>query len=297
MKKKILLLILLVILIIVVIGVIKWLRFRDDQKYPTVFEPRLEFGIVNIHEIDKDKIQLDASMMMTNPLPVGINLDSMEYVVYINQKEVIKSTYPKPFHLKGTDSTMVHFPVTIKTKVLGDILNTLENKNIDSADYTVEGRIFLSLPILKDKFHRFTITRRLPAMRIPEVALTKIQVKKFGLKHSKLMINAKINNPNVFTVNLKKLKYQVYMDDDSLADGMIDTLISLRAKEEVPVTIPVDLSLKEAAEAGWDLIFNSEKTRYRFTMQTTVGSEYNMLKNSKLRVESEGSLKEIKDLK
>jgi LEA14-like dessication related protein len=297
MKKKILVIALLCLLLLLTVLLVKWYRFHESQQYPTVFEPRIEFAIIKVNSISKEEINMDAAMMIKNPLPVDLNTDSIRYKVYINQKLVMKSAYTGNVHLKGGDSSMVNFPVIIKAKELVDVLNSLEDKNIDSADYTMEGYVYLKMPVLKDKFHHFNYTVRKPAFRIPKAALTKIKVKKVGMKHTKLLTDVTIINNNVFDMDFKKMKYQVFIGGDSLATGSIDSTISLKAHSETKLTLPVDLNLKEAAEGAFDLLLKADKTQYRFTMQSTIVSDFNSLKNSKMWIETEGPLKEIKDLR
>jgi len=297
MKRKILIIIIFCLLVLILIFLVKWFRFRESQQYPTVFEPRIEFGIIHVNEISREEVNMDASLMIKNPLPVDLNTDSIQYRLYINQKLVLKSAYTTGVHLKGGDSSMVNFPVIIKASELVEVLNNLEDKNIDSADYTLEGKIYLKLPVLKDKFHHFNLTVRKPAFRIPKVAIAKIKIKKVGIKHTKLLTDIKITNKNAFSMDFKKIKYHVLLDGDSLAKGTIDSVISIKAMSETKLSIPIDLNLKETAEGAFDLLLNDEKTKYQFIMQSTVVSDFNAIKNSVLWIETEGPLKEIKDLK
>lgn|GEM_PF-5491498 len=297
MKKKILIIILVVLLILLLIGIVKWYRFRQGEKYPTLLEPRLEFMVAHINQISKEETDMEASMLVKNPLPVGITFDSISYQLYINQKLVVKSAYADAFHLNGNDSTMLSFPIIIRNKVLFEELDRLKENNTDSADYTVEGKIYPGLPGAKDRFFKFHISRKLPALRIPEIKVTKIRIKKIGMKHTKMVIETKIKNDNVFSVRLSKLNYRLLMDDDSLVTGIIDSTITIGEKSESVISFPADLNLKEAAEATFDLLLNAEKTRYALLLQTTAESDLNMLKKSRLIIESEGKLKEIKELR
>lgn len=256
----------------------------------------MEFGVIKINEITREETDLEASLKLMNPLPVTVHFDSVTYNLYINQKLVLQSTYAKPFKLNGSDSTIITIPVVIKNQALAAKLNELENNNTDSADYTLEGKLFLKLPVLKDRIHRFHISRKLPALRIPKITLSKISIKKLRLKHSILEIHATIENNNVFSMNFRHIRYRIALDGDSLIRGQVDTLIALKAKSKNDLVFPVDLNLKETAEAVFNYLLKPEKTTYKIVLQTTLSSEHNVLKNSRLRIENEGKLSEIKEL-
>jgi LEA14-like dessication related protein len=296
MKKKIAAIIFLALILLIAVYFIKWYRNSQNQKYPTTLLPRIELTVINIKEITKERTTMDEALLIKNPFPFTLNLDSINYVIYINQKSVVTSEYKKSIHLKGNDSTMITLPVVIKNEALIGILKKLEANHIDSADYTIEGKVFLKLPVLKDKYYKFNYTMRLPSLVIPDVKISKIKISRLGIKHTHLTFAAKINNPNVFSINFRHMKYRINLNKDTLATGEIDSLISIKAKSEVTINVPVDLSIKEAAGGVYDYILKSDNTTYFFWMSAVIVSEYNSIKNSKMIIENNGTLKEIKEL-
>lgn len=133
-NKKIVILIVVVIILLILFFALKWYNKEKKEAYPTFFKPRVEMSLFKIKKITQDITDMDMKLLIDNPLPIGIQLDSLRYKIYIGGVEVIESTYPKTIHLEANDSSYISFPVIMKNKQLQEILKKLENQNIDSTE-------------------------------------------------------------------------------------------------------------------------------------------------------------------
>ena len=60
---------------------------------------------------------------------------------------ILKSTYPKQITIKRSDATTINLLFPLKAQKMKAILETFENQDRDSADYTLQAKFRLKLPV------------------------------------------------------------------------------------------------------------------------------------------------------
>src|SRR5207302_390132 len=109
-----------------------------------------------------------------NKMPFTFSADNIDYKVFIDDVEVMKSRYERSISLPGDDSAWVSFPVTVFYKDLVSVLKKNERQKNDSVIYRIESSFDTKL-IVKKRFD-VKIERRLPLIYIPEVKIGKMEV-------------------------------------------------------------------------------------------------------------------------
>jgi hypothetical protein len=71
---------------------------------------------------------------------------------------------------------------------------------------------------------------------------------------------------------------------------------SINNKSVSNLIIPIKISFKEASKTLWDLITKGGKVRYKLHLTFKIESENNMMKNSKVILESTGSVKSVTEV-
>jgi LEA14-like dessication related protein len=294
MKKG---LIILIIIILVVAGLVLYIVLpgllqKKKDPYATLIKPRIEQMAIIIKELDKEKTTMDMKVLVDNPSPIGFSLDSLSYKLFIGGTEVMKSSYPKAIKLEGNDSTWITLPVTVFNKKLVNELKELEKKKIDSVQYRIKSQVYANIPF-KDGPINLDYAIKAPAFVIPKVKVKGVEVKKIGLKESKAVFKAEIDNPNPIPFEYKNTTYKVKIDKDKLMEGKIDTAVIIPKYSKKVLDFPVEISLKETGETIFKMLLKPKDVDYYFNFKTTLISKSNMLKDSKMFIEDEGKLKEL----
>jgi LEA14-like dessication related protein len=296
-SRKIWIWILVFLGILVLFFAVQWYRGQKNEPYPTYIKPRLDMTLVKITKITRGITYMEIKMLISNPLPVGITLDSFSYRFLIGGTEVIKSVYPKTIHIVGGDSGYVSFPVELENQHLSAALKKMEKQKFDSTDYEIRVKSYIALPMLKDKTYEVSMKRRLPVFIIPRVEIRDLDLKTLGLKHTKSVITIGIDNPCAITYRLKSIHYKVNIDTGRLASGTIPGNMIIPAFGQASVDVPVDVNIGKGAETLFDNWFRSSSTVYSVYVDAMIMAEDNFIKDSKVILEAEGKLKEIKALR
>jgi LEA14-like dessication related protein len=294
MKKGLIVFIIIILILsgIVLYIVLPGLLQKKKDPFATVIKPRIEAMNILIKELDKEKTTMDMKLLVDNPSPIGISLDSLSYQFYIGDTEVMESSYPKGIKMKGNDSTWITLPVTVFNKKLVKKLKGLEEKKIDSVEYRMKSKVYANIPF-KDGPLNLDYAIKAPAFVIPKMKVKGLEIKKFGLKESKAIFKTEIENPNPIPFEFKNTSYKVKIDKDKLLEGKIDTAVIIPRYSKKILDFPVEVSLSEAGEAVFRLLVKPSDTDYYFSFKTKLISKSNMLRDSKLFLEDEGKLKDL----
>ncbi|MGV3586019.1 MAG: LEA type 2 family protein [Adhaeribacter sp.] len=292
-KKIIIPLIILAVLAAVVYGVVNFKK--SDKKIVDYVVPELKLAQIQVTNLTAEKADMKMNMLLDNPGPVGFSLDSLFYTVSIEGNEIARTTYPDSLRLEARDSTTVELPLTIYHDKLADLLKRLEQEGRDSATYAINATIFTDMALIpKDKLN-MKIEKRLPVIRIPEIKVTDIKMKDVGLRGATMVVETSIKNKNVYPMRFTDMNYRVQVDNNGWMEGSKPGTINIPAKSTAPLTIPLEIKLKEMGKNALDLIRKGTDVHYDLRMNTKLASDAQVLKESKISLTSSGKLKTVVD--
>lgn len=108
---------------------------RSDKDIKDKVIPQLQLAQMQVTNLTADQADVRVNMIIDNPAPVGLDIDSLYYTVFIEGNEVVKTTYPDPLHIEGSGNTTVSLPLTIYYDKLQSVLDKLEEEGRDSVVY------------------------------------------------------------------------------------------------------------------------------------------------------------------
>ncbi len=89
------------------------------------------------------------------------------------------------------------------------------------------------------------------------------------------------------------IAYEVSIEDNQWIKGFIPGNIDIKTKSIASLTIPITISFKEVSKTVWDLLTKGNKVLYKLHLKFRIESDNNMIRNSKVTLESEGSVKSL----
>lgn len=174
-------LILLVALLVGGVVAYRWYTLTEGKPLSAFKEPKVDLYGFFIKRVNFQRTVADVQILIENNSPVGLDADSLQYEVYIEDTEITRGSYNRPIHLKASDTTLLTLPVTLDNQRLLRTLRSFEGRR-DSADYTFKAKVFTDLPLLKGKPLNIKFTRRMPLYIIPELRMLEEQLRKFGAR-------------------------------------------------------------------------------------------------------------------
>ena len=293
MKNKIIL-ILVILFIAIIASVLIWRSWgyvRDKDPNKTFLLPRLELSQVDITSLTSEKTEMTINVLIKNQIPLSFTADSLQYRIFINDREVMKDHYKKSITLKSNDISRISLPITIFNRDLISVLKANERENIDSVEYRF--RVSFFTDILFKKQFDVDIKKFLPLIHIPVVKSGHIEISSLNFSGAVFKLIVSIKNQNVFSLKSKNIAYELSIEDNKLIKGIIPGLTDIQAKSVTDLTIPITISFKEVGKTLFDLLKKGNNVGYKLHLTFRIESENNMMKNSKVILESEGSVKSL----
>ena len=87
----------MVLLIGIVLGhCVKRVQARQANPDAPFFMPSMELANITLTKLTKEQVNMSMAMVLDNPLPIGFAVDSFTFAMAIDDREVVRSTYPDP---------------------------------------------------------------------------------------------------------------------------------------------------------------------------------------------------------
>ncbi len=293
MTKKILLTVLfLIIASIATFFIWQYVEYkRDTSPHKTFLLPRAELSIAEITSLTTEKTEMTVKVLLKNQLPFSFTADSLQYNISVNGVEVMKSHHKKTITLESNDTSWISLPLTIKNQQLKSILKASERKDFDSVEYRLQATFFTDI-VFRKKFD-VDIKRLLPLIYIPELTTKHIEVDSLNFSRAAILLNVSIKNQNVFSIKAKNIAYKFAIEDHEWIEGVIPGVTDIKEQSVTELQIPLRLSFKEVSRTLFDLLKEGKNVTYKLELWFRIDSESHSVMNSKVILESSGSVKSL----
>jgi LEA14-like dessication related protein len=268
-----------------------WNYVRDKDPNKTFLLPRLELSELLITSLNPQKTEMMVKVDIKNQLPLSFTVDSLQYRIFINDKELLKDRYKKPISLKRNGSSLVSLPATIFNDSISSALEANDRENADSVDFHFQGSFFTRI-FFKKQFN-VDIKRLVPRIYIPVVNAEHIEIDSLNFSRAVVHLLVSINNRNVFPFKADSIAYEVSIEDNQWIKGKIPGFTDIHSKSVTDLTIPISISFKEVTKTLFDLLTKGNNVRYKLHLTFIIESDNNMVMNSKVILESEGTVRTL----
>ncbi len=287
--RSLLILLLIIIAAFFIWRLINYIRDPDPDK--TFILPRVELAVVEISSITVEKMEMVSHLLIKNQMPFSFTADSIQYSIYINEIEMVKSSYKNSLTLETNDTGWVSMPMTIYTHVLDSLIKANEKRNIDSVIYRVKASFYTNI-LFKRKFD-IDIHRYFPLVHIPQVKMEHIEVDSLSIKGAGVLLHASIINQNYFPLKAKDIAFEFEIEDNGIVKGTIPGYTIIEPHNKNQLAIPVNISFKEVRKTLYELLKKGSAVKYNLHLRMKMVSNLNMLDNCNVILESAGSVKSL----
>jgi LEA14-like dessication related protein len=144
----------------------------------------------------------------------------------------------------------------------------------DPGDYQVE--LLLDLAYHYGRERAFTeetaIVTAFPRIREPEFTITAIAIMQAELINTRFRVNLRIDNPNVFPVDLSSFGYELYGAGRFWADGREEDVLHIPAQGSAETRLFLMMNFINMKRSLLDEVIALQQVRYRFTGEAEVGT-------------------------
>lgn len=202
-------------------------------------KPKVETVTPRITGIDFQGIDMDFDVGVSNPYPVPIKTPQFKYQIDIQDKELMKSDHTAKLDLPAGKTGTVKLPVRMG---YADVLRI--GQRLGSAQeipYTLKGELIVaalgesfSLPVS----HAGSV----PVLRPPTFTSPTLNVTDRSLTKAGVAINAKMQNPNKFEINIKDVGYQLMVGDIEVGNLKATSADKIAGGGSAPVSLTGEVS-------------------------------------------------------
>jgi len=268
-----------------------WNYVHDKDPNKTFLLPRLELSELEITSLTSQKTEMLVKADIKNQLPLSFTIDSLQYKIYFNDTEILKDHYKKSISLKRNASSLITLPITIFNDSISSVMKANERENVDSVEFHFHVSFFTDI-FFKKKFN-VDIKRLIPRIYIPEINAEHFEIDSLNFSRAVVQLLVSINNKNVFPFKADSIAYEVSIEDNQWIKGSIPGNMDIDAKSITDLTIPITISFKEVSKTLWDLLTKGNEVNYKLHLTFRIDSDNNMITNSKVILESEGTVKSL----
>ena len=268
-----------------------WSYVHDSDPNKTFLLPRLELSELKITSLTSQKTEMRVKVKIKNQLPISFTADSLKYGIFINGTEILKDHYKKSISLKRNASSLITLPITIFSDSLSSVMKSNERENPDSVEFHFHGSFFTNI-FFKKQFN-IDIKKLVPRIYIPEVKAEDFEIDSLNFSRAVVQLLVSINNKNKYPFKADSITYKVSIEDNQWIKGEIPGITDIQAKSITDLSIPITISLKEVGKTLFDLLTKGNKVRYKFHLTFNIKSGNKMIMNSKVILDSEGTVKSV----
>lgn len=285
----------IIILLLVAVAFGVWYFFKkSNPDAVTGLKPHVEMSIARISDVTDSTIKMDLKLLVNNPLPVGMHLKNINYVVKMNGTTIVEDHYDKPLEVNAADSSLLTLPAKVKIKKLRIEGDDLAAKGQDSAEYHFTTILHFEKSYLGKDSLVLEMDKRLPLYRLPMIKMAGYDFKKLGLKESDIVVKVEVTNLNPFSLEFQNPRYAMDLGKQKrFAEGAVTGITKVKSKSKDIYEIPLSVSLGKVIKAGAQMIGKGKELPFTFYFKGKIKSESEVLNNSDINLVMDGELKDV----
>lgn len=171
------------------------------------------------------------------------------------------------------------------------ILEYFEKHKIDSATYAMNMTANLGEPIEGEGELNFEFSKKMPAMRLPQIEMEEFDPNLFSDKGMDIVL--KITNPNIFDISISNSYFSIIVHDEIEMAGDVEDQIYIPAFESEEILVSTKKKWGSLTQTGLKLLFDQEGTTFNYHFGFVLNSQNNLLNNTKMRINVNGTLDEL----
>lgn len=264
----------------------------EGGAYDGTLKPRVELSRFDFRNITDDEITMNMYILLDNPLPIALKGTNVDYSFYINDQELVTESYEKVVTVKAQDSTTIALPAKLKAKKMTALLEDLDKRGVDSADYRLRISFDTDVPILGEKKINIDQTRRMPTYHVPEFKVEDLDLGKFGFNNTDVAAKVLIINRNKFPYNVTDTHYTITVNGKQIIEGDQPEPILVAKESKTPVVFPLTVKTGKAIGLIPKVLFDKKDTPVEVVFRCKVLDKNNdpMFQHSKFVTTVKGTL-------
>lgn len=210
-------------------------------------QPGFTFKSVAITEVSLAGLTLDTIWQLDNPNAIGLSLASVDYALFIEDKQVVAGAPPRGLQIAPNASSDLHFPTNVRFLDVAAVLETFLTR--DTARWRAEGSLgvqtpvgVLRLPLAKEG------TFEVP--KVPQVAFGNPRVTNLSLAGATVEFPLVVTNRSSFPLPVGGVTGALSIAGQNVGTLSTGDLGALDGRGTRQVGLPLQVNFLSAANAA-----------------------------------------------
>jgi LEA14-like dessication related protein len=231
------------------------------------FLPTVQFGRLDVLNLDWDHIETDFVFYVDNPNPVGIPLESFDYALALADVELLSGADPDGLELLAADMSEVALPVDLEFLSVYELINT--TRGLDDVPFGLEGSFGFDSPLGVVNLP-YDAGGDFPALRTPSLELGRLRLEDLSFTSATLQLDVEVDNDHGSTVWLENFDYALSLEGIEVGTGMIADFAGVDGATTYTVGLPLEVDFFDAGEAIYEALTGGDKINVKIEAATDV---------------------------
>lgn len=230
-------------------------------------EPSFAFRTMVLNDISLGGLNLDTVWDLNNPNPVGISLASVDYALFIDNKQVVAGKPQNGLQIAAQGSTELHFPANIQFADIAAVVEAFLTK--DTATWRAEGGLGVQTPI---GVLRFPIAKegQFEVPKLPAIVFGNPRVTSITLMGATVEFPLTVTNKNTYALPIAGVTGGIAVGGSPIGTLSTGNLGAMEGKGTKQIALPLTINLLSAAGAVANAV-RGGNAQVTFTAQVQSG--------------------------
>jgi LEA14-like dessication related protein len=263
---------------------------------PAGEKPGAELTFDHIEAEDINRVILYYRLRVNNPRPDSCGLKIGDWKAVVDGLEYERQDAVLLVDNISAEETAAEVPgggFTEKTLKLNLDLRQFRNSVSPPAtgEYRADLLLNLAYQYGKEKplAGEIAAAAAFPRIREPEFTITAIAILQAELINTRFRVSLRIDNPNMFPVDLSSFKYELYGAGRFWADGREEDVLRIPAQGSAETRLFLVMNFINMKRSLLDEIIAMRQVRYRFTGEAEVGTGVSWLPRFRMGFDHTGN--------
>ncbi len=231
------------------------------------FLPTVQFGRLDVQDLDWDHIETDFVFYVDNPNPVGIPLESFDYALSLAEIELLSGADPDGLELLASDMSEVALPVNLEFLSVYELIQT--TRGLDAVPFGLEGSFGFDSPLGVVNLP-YDAGGDFPALRTPALDLGRLRLDDLSFTSATLELDIEVDNDHGSTVWLENFDYALSLEGIEVGTGFVQDFAGVDGASTTTVALPLEVDFLEAGAALYEAFTGGDKINVKIEAATDV---------------------------
>jgi LEA14-like dessication related protein len=214
----------------------------------------VEFERLDVHQVSWDEVDTDFVFKVSNPNPIGIQMQRFDYALAFDGVEWVSGDNPDGLQVAAADDSEVALPALVGFLELYEMVQAIRGS--DDIPFEISGSFgfdsdFGSIDI------PYAADGAFPAVRKPTVSFSRIRLDSVDWSGASFDLELEVDNEHESSLWLSNFDYSLDLEGSPVASGILDTFelepVGDGASGGI-VSIPVDVDFLDVGMGLYEVL-------------------------------------------